>query len=98
MPFLRDEEVMGVVELGAFHEFSDLNLDFQNQVSESIAVAVHSAQSHQKVQELLEQSQSQAEELWVQQEELRRANEELEEHTELIKESETRLICFSLAW
>ncbi len=91
VPFLRDEEVMGVVELGTFHEFSDSNLNFLNQVSESIAIAVQSAQSRRQVQKLLEKSQVQAEELQVQQEELRQANEELEEQTELLKESEARL-------
>ncbi len=91
MPFLRDEEVMGVVELGTFHEFSDLNLNFLNQVSESIAIAAHSAQSRRQMQELLENSKTQAEELQAQQEELRQTNEELEEQTELLKESEARL-------
>lgn len=91
MPFVRDEEVMGVVELGTFHEFSDLNLNFLNQVSESIAIAVQSAQSRRQVQKLLEKSRAQAEELQVQQEELRQANEELEEQTELLRASEARL-------
>lgn len=90
-PFLHNGEVKGVLELGTLHEFSDMNLDFLNQVAENIAVAVHSAQSRQKVQELLEQTQEQAEELQTQQEELRTTNEELEEQTKALKESEARL-------
>jgi tubulin-specific chaperone A len=90
-PFLHNGEVKGVVELGTLHEFSDMNLDFLNQVAENIAVAVHSAQSRQKVQELLEQTQKQAEELQTQQEELRTTNEELEEQAKALKESEARL-------
>jgi GAF domain-containing protein len=79
LPLLHEGDVKGVVELGTLHEFSDMNLDFLNKVSESIAIAVHSAQSRQRVQELLERTQQQAEELESQQEELRQSNEELEE-------------------
>jgi tubulin-specific chaperone A len=91
MPFLREGEVKGVLELGTFEEFSPMSLDFLNQVSENIAVTVHSAQGRQKVQQLLEKTQAQAEELESQQEELRQSNEELEGQTKSLKKSEARL-------
>ncbi|MBW1896703.1 MAG: GAF domain-containing protein, partial [Deltaproteobacteria bacterium] len=91
LPFLHQDEVKGVIELGTLHEFSDMNLDFLNQVSNNIAVAVHSVQSRQQVQELLEKTQAQTEELETQQEELRQSNEELEEQTTSLKESEATL-------
>ncbi len=90
-PFLRDDEVRGVVELGTFEKFAQRDLDFLNQVSEGIAIAVASAQSRGRVQGLLEQTQAQAEELEASQEELRQSNEELEEQTETLKESEAQL-------
>ena len=91
MPFMQNGAVQGVIELGTFHEFTDMNLDFLNQVSESIAIAIHSAQSRQKVRELLDETQKQAEELQTQQEELRATNEELEEQAKALKESEASL-------
>ena len=91
MPFMFDNEVKGVIELGSLYEFSDRNMDFLNLVSENIAIAVDSAQSRQQTQALLEKTQVQAEELQTQQEELRQANEELEEQTEALKESEAGL-------
>ena len=90
-PFLRDGEVMGVIELGTFQEFAQKEVDFLETVSEGIAIAVYSAQSRGRVQGLLKQTQAQAEELEAQQEELRQSNEEMEEQTEALKESEILL-------
>lgn len=90
-PFLRDDEVKGVIELGTFDDFGQRDLDFLKQVSEGIAIAVESAQSRGRMQGLLEQTQAQSEELEASQEELRRSNEELEEQTEALKESESQL-------
>ncbi len=91
LPLLFEGEVKGVIELGSLYEFADENLAFLNLVAENIAIAIHSAQSRLRVQELLEETQSQAEELQTQQEELRQANEELEEQAKALTESEARL-------
>jgi tubulin-specific chaperone A len=91
IPVLMEGEVKGVIELGSLYAFADDILVFLNLVAESIAIAIHSAQSRLQVQELLEETQAQAEELQAQQEELRQANEELEEQTKALTESEARL-------
>jgi len=85
-PCLHNDIVKGVVELGSFQKFSDLDLAFLDQVSGSIAVAVNSAQFRNQMAALIEQTQNQAEELQAQQEELRQTNEELEEQTQLLEE------------
>jgi CheY-like chemotaxis protein/HAMP domain-containing protein len=90
-PFLYEGEVKGIIELGSFHEFTELQLDFLNQATENIAIGFHSAQSRVKMKELLEKTQQQAEELQAQQEELRQTNEELEEQAEALKESQARM-------
>ena len=90
-PFLREDEVKGVIELGTFREFTPRDTEFLNQVSLGIAISVESAQSRGRVQRLLEQTQAQAEELEAQQEELRQNNEELEEQAEALRMSEFRL-------
>ncbi len=91
-PVLFDDgSVKAVIELGALNEFSEKARDFLDHVSRSIAIALHTAQSRQKMNELLKKTLSQAEDLKTQQGELRRANEELEEQTTAYKESEERL-------
>ena len=61
------------------------------QASESIGVAVRSANYRAELQNLLEETQRQSEELQVQSEELRVSNEELEEQSRALKESQARL-------
>jgi CheY-like chemotaxis protein/signal transduction histidine kinase/HAMP domain-containing protein len=84
-------DVKGVVELGAFHDFSGQSIAFMDQVQESIAIALNSVLSRNRTAMLLKQTQKQAEELQVQQEELRQANEELEEHASALETSEAKL-------
>ncbi|HEM49041.1 MAG TPA: response regulator, partial [Caldithrix sp.] len=91
LPFLYEGVVKGVIELGSFHEFTDIHLQFLNMTAENIAIAFHTAESRVELQKLLEQSQVQAEELQAQQEELRVTNEELEEQTQALKHSEEEL-------
>ena len=91
-PVLLNDQVKGVIELGAFDDFPKRDLDFLNQASEGIAIAIESARSRGRVQGLLEQTQAQTEELAAQQEELRQSNEELEEQAEALKMSESRLM------
>ena len=90
-PLLYDGNLHGVIELGAFQEFSDLHMQFVEQIAESIAIAFQSAVARVQVKELLEETQNQAAELQAQQEELRVTNEELEEQTSNLRASEEEL-------
>lgn len=91
LPCTHNNEVRCVIELGALDIFTEKQLNFLNEVSESIAVNIDRIISRKKLQELLHRTLSQSEELQVQQEELRQSNEELEEQTNALKESELRL-------
>jgi putative methionine-R-sulfoxide reductase with GAF domain len=77
-PILHNNQLVGVLELGSFKLFSQEEHDFMNQSLEGIAVAFSVNHARDIVKELLEQTQTQAEELRVRQEELQRTNEELE--------------------
>jgi CheY-like chemotaxis protein/signal transduction histidine kinase len=90
-PLLYDNKLLGVIELASKEVLDDQNLDFLISVSENIAISINSARSRQKVNDLLLQTQNQAEELRQQQEELRVSNEELEEQTRALKQSEKEL-------
>ena len=58
---------------------------------ESIAISVNSAISRKQIQQLLEETQAQGEELQSQQEELKQMNEELEEQTQILKQQQEEL-------
>lgn len=88
VPCLDNNEVVCIIELGTFNEFSDKQLEFIEQVSNGIAIAVNSAEAQNKLKELLRKTLEQSEELQTQQEELRQNNEELEQQTKALKESE----------
>jgi signal transduction histidine kinase/DNA-binding response OmpR family regulator/CHASE3 domain sensor protein len=90
-PAAVEEEVHGVVELGFFRRLNATDLELLSRVSEALAVAVRSSRDRTWLEELLEETQRQAEELQTQQEELRVANEELEVQSRSLKESQAQL-------
>jgi len=91
IPFLFENSVVGVVELGSINSFSEQEIEYLNFVSDSIAIAIVSCLSPEKTSQLLEETQRQAEELEVQQEELRQSNDELLAKTDLLQQSEMTL-------
>ncbi len=89
IPFFYEDQVKGIVELGTLREFTDIQIDFIEQVMPSIGVVVNSTESRGKVEELLRQSQIQTEELQTQSEELQTQQEELTQtNTELEKRTQ----------
>ena len=85
MPIMHNDTCVGVLELGSFRQFSADDFNFLHQSLEGVAIAIVVSRSHQRVSELLEQTQAQAEELLVQQEELQQTNEELEERARMLE-------------
>ena len=77
-PFMYNNVLKGVIELGALQAFSVQTQRFLSLITENIAISFISAQSRTEMTQLLAQSQIQKEELSVQQEELRATNEDLE--------------------
>lgn len=90
-PFLYEDRVVGVVEMGALSEFTPAQMDFLQTAMTNIAIAFTTAQARARINELLAETQQQAEELQAQEEELRVANEELEAQTESLRVSEAEL-------
>lgn len=91
VPAEADGVVNAVLELGFLKAIDDRLLEFLDQASPSIGIALRSARYRTALQEVLEETQRQAEELQVQSEELRVSNEELEEQGRALKESQVRL-------
>ena len=91
LPVLHEDELKGVLEIGAFQPFSDADLAFLEQGAAVIAVALHSAQSRLRLAAMLERTQEQARALEQQKEEMSRVNQDLEEQAMELSASESRL-------
>lgn len=90
-PFIFENSVMGVIELGTLNTFTPIQLELISIITDSIAIAVTSSLARQQTKELLEETQRQAEELETQQEELKQTNEALHGKTKLLEDSEMEL-------
>jgi signal transduction histidine kinase/HAMP domain-containing protein len=77
LPVLFEGSVRAVVELASFSPFSPTHQAFLDQLTESIGLVLNTIEANTLTENLLKQSQSQAEELRSQQEELRESNEDL---------------------
>lgn len=86
LPVLKNQGLVGVLELGSFKMFTDNDLEFLNMSLEAVAISFSVNNSRQKVDELLQQMQVQAEELRIQQEELQQSNEELLERSRILEQ------------
>ena len=98
LPVLFEDQVLGVLELASFHEFTPVRLTFLEQLAETIGVVINTIEATMRTEQLLEQSQqlaqdlqSQSEELQVQQEELQKTNEDLEQQAQSLRASEELL-------
>jgi signal transduction histidine kinase/CheY-like chemotaxis protein/CHASE3 domain sensor protein len=91
MPASADGVVMGVIELGFFRQVNDADKQMLELIAEPIALALRAAIDQRRLEELLAETQRQAEELQTQQEELRVTNEELEQQSNALRDSQARL-------
>jgi signal transduction histidine kinase/DNA-binding response OmpR family regulator/CHASE3 domain sensor protein len=90
-PAIIDGRVEAVIELGFFRRLEGADEELLERVSELLAVAVRSSRDRTRLEELLSETQRQAEALQAQQEELRVSNEELEEQGRALRESQAQL-------
>jgi signal transduction histidine kinase/CheY-like chemotaxis protein/HAMP domain-containing protein len=86
LPVLFEGSVRAVVELASFSAFSPIHQTFLDQLTESIGLVLNTIETNTLTENLLEQSQSQGEELRTQQEELRESNEDLGRQARLLAE------------
>jgi signal transduction histidine kinase/DNA-binding response OmpR family regulator/CHASE3 domain sensor protein len=88
---LIDTKIEGAFEMASVNEFTEIDLEFLQAVSNNIAIAIKSTQNRKRVMELLEETQAQSEELRIQHTELEAMNAELETQTEKLQASEEEL-------
>ncbi len=91
VPVLLEGRIKGVLELGSLQPFDENKIEFLKAAADNIGMAVQSAQDHQRLEELLAETQAQSEELQAQQSELENINTELEAQSEELQASEEEL-------
>ncbi|WP_310551571.1 HAMP domain-containing protein [Paenibacillus glufosinatiresistens] len=84
LPIIFEDQVLAILELATFRSYSDIDIAFLDQLTESIGIVINTMQANQRTEELLIQSQSLTEELQKQQMELRNTNDELEDKAKLL--------------
>ena len=77
LPILFEGSIRAVIELASFGQFSLIHQAFLDQLTESIGLVLNTIEANTLTENLLKQSQSQAQELQSRQEELRSSNEDL---------------------
>jgi CheY-like chemotaxis protein/CHASE3 domain sensor protein len=90
-PASVDGTVHAVVELGFLRSLRPEDLELMDRLSESLGVAIRGSKDRTRLEELLDETQRQGQELQTQQEELRVSNEELEVQARSLKESQAQL-------
>ena len=82
IPFLYENTVKGIIVLGSEQMLSALQQDFLHQVMSNIGITVNSIEARDKMQQLLQKTQIQAEELQSQKSQLQTQAEELQHQKE----------------
>jgi signal transduction histidine kinase len=91
LPAVYEKRVLAVIELASFQRFSDINLTFLDELSETIGIVLNNITAYQRTEELLQQSQLLTEELTSQQEELLESNQRLEQQADTLQKSDKLL-------
>ncbi len=84
LPVLFEDNCIAIIEVASFKLFTEIQIDFLNQVIASLGITMNSLVSRKRIVNLLQESQSQTEELQSQSEELRATNDELEQKAETL--------------
>lgn len=78
VPLKLDNKIFGVIEIASFNEYKDYEIKFVEELAETIASTISTAQINAKTAELLEKSKIQSETMLAQEEEMRQNLEELQ--------------------
>ncbi len=91
IPVFFESMVIGVLELASMRNYTGNELAYFENAAYSIGIAINSAENRKRLQDLLEETQSQSEELQAQHREMENINEELEVQSQKLQASEEEL-------
>jgi HAMP domain-containing protein/CheY-like chemotaxis protein len=86
LPVLFEGHIKAVIELASLHPFSETNLTFLEQLTQSIGVVLNTIEATMRTEGLLKQSQELTVELQSRQSELQQTNQELATKARLLAE------------
>jgi hypothetical protein len=92
IPLKVNDDILGVMELASFHDFSDFEINFIETLGENIASTLQSLKTNSITKELLIASQQQAEMMKSQEEEMRQNMEELNATQEEMSRKESEYL------
>jgi len=92
VPMIYNEKTEGVVEIAGFEEWKEHQRHFMDKATEYMAAALSSVRSTYKMKLVLEQMQTQTEQLHAQEEEMRQNMEELAATNEEMKRKEAEYL------
>jgi signal transduction histidine kinase/PleD family two-component response regulator len=91
LPIVHEDTVKGVMEVAKISPYTENEIQFLDTISRHVGVAINTTQNRRRLQELLEETQSQSEELQVQHSELENINETLKAKSQRLQVSEEEL-------
>ena len=91
VPLIREHEVIGVLEMGKVTPFTHTQRELMRLAGETAAIAIHSAQARQKLNELLSRTQQQSFELQKQQGILQEQYVALEDRNVLLEQQKQEI-------
>ncbi|HEY1479634.1 MAG TPA: HAMP domain-containing protein, partial [Gaiellales bacterium] len=91
LPILFEGSVRAVIELASFTAFGATHQSFLDQLTESIGLVLNTVSATSVTEKLLEQAQSQAQELQSRQEQLRQSNEDLAKQATLLADQNSEI-------
>ncbi len=97
VPLKFNDEVHGVLEIGAFHNIERFIVDFVEKVAESVGSTISNVKINTRTAKLLKESQEQAETLAAQEEQMRQNMEELQATQEEAARQSEKFITFTNA-
>jgi hypothetical protein len=92
IPLIGGSKLAALAEVGSLQTFTPEQIHLVELARNGIATTIQTVKSHMRVQDLLAQTQQQAEELQAQEEELRAANEELHLQAETLRKQTFNLV------
>lgn len=91
VPIFYERILKGVIEINSVEAIKPVVQEFVKAAAYNVGIAIHSARDHERLQNLLEETQTQSEELQSQHSELENINAELEAQSEKLQASEEEL-------
>ncbi len=91
VPIFYEGNITGVFELASLHNYSQAEISFLEAISPAIGTSLAMATNRKKLQELVEETQSQSEELQAQHNELENINAELEIQAQKLQASDEEM-------